>query len=54
MGLLDKLLFWRKDDSADYEIDGCFTLPGTEQHDGAESDDACAVPPGGHAADSEA
>ena len=27
--LLDKLMFWR-DDDPDYDVDGCFTLPGAE------------------------
>lgn len=43
MGLLDKLLFWRDDDAAEYEVDGCFTLPGAEL-DGDGAADACAAP----------
>ncbi len=30
MGLLDKLLFWRSDDTPEFGVDGCFTLPGAE------------------------
>ena len=42
--VLDKLLFWRRDDPVD-EIEGCFTLPGAElDHpalDGHEADEDC-------------
>lgn len=51
MGLLDKLMFWRKDDPAEFEVEGCFTLPGAELDDAAGAD--CALPPAGEAADSE-
>lgn len=31
MGLLDKLMFWKKDTvELDYDVEGCFTLPGAE------------------------
>ena len=31
MGLLDKLLFWKKETvELDYEVSGCFTLPEAE------------------------
>lgn len=32
MGLLDKLFFWRRDDP-EFEVEGCFTLPGAELAD---------------------
>ncbi len=51
MGLLDKLMFWRKDDPASFEVEGCFTLPGAELEELEElgevsgTDDAdCAAP----------
>lgn len=43
MGLLDKLMFWRKDDPAAFEVEGCFTLPGAELDVAGDAD--CALPP---------
>jgi len=42
MGLLDKLMFWRKDDPAAFEVEGCFTLPGAELDEASDAD--CALP----------
>ncbi len=42
MGLLDKLMFWRKDDPAPFEVEGCFTLPGAEL--GGTGDADCGEP----------
>lgn len=45
MGLLDKLMFWRKDEPLD-EIAGCFTLPGADLDQPAvePTDEDCAEP----------
>ncbi len=43
MGLLDKLLFWRNDEP-EFDVEGCFTLPGAELDgdDAAEEAADCA------------
>ncbi len=39
MGVLDKLMFWKKDTvELEYEVDGCFTLPIDEAEGVAEPD----------------
>lgn len=42
MGVLDKLMFWKKDTvELDYEVGGCFTLPS----EGAEDEATPAAEP---------
>jgi hypothetical protein len=36
--VLDKLAFWRRDDGPDFDVDGCFTLPGAELDDPTPDD----------------
>ncbi|MEM9565787.1 MAG: hypothetical protein AAGA93_24415 [Actinomycetota bacterium] len=45
MSLLDKLLFWRNDETPPFDVDACFTLPGAEVGAaGTTAGDACDDP----------
>lgn len=41
--VLDKVMFWRRDDD-EFDVDGCFTLPGAELDGPADAADDCDVP----------
>ncbi len=45
MGLLDKLMFWKRDTTTlDYSVEGCFTLPETVETEDDGSSTAQAAP----------